>query len=216
MGLGCRVCLVRWFASNEPLALKHMPTENNKPAIPANVIEHEGFTLSVKSETTQGRKGATGKSYFTVDFNELLAVKQVMKRNAADTADESVKIEDYETSGANLLKWFRGWDSLMAFLEAEFDKAMVSLQVTTPANAKTPKTLSDAEKLAALREYVATIEKLSRQRSGAKSELNRLVKEQSELMKNFTADVAGNTVKLVALATAIANAQAKLDTEAAE
>lgn len=187
-----------------------MPDTTAKPTS-ANVLEHEGFKLAIKSEVTQGRKGATGKAFYTVDFNELLVTKDEVQ------ADKSTKrVEDFAATGANLLKWFRGFDSLLAFLAPEFDKAMVSLQVTTPANAKISKTLSDAEKLAALREYVATIDHVTRQRSGAKSELNRLIKEQSDLMKNFASDIAGNTVKLVALATSIAAAQVRLDSDNAE
>ena len=167
---------------------------------PVNVLEHEGFALPITTETTQGRKGNEGKTFYSVDFSELL-----------ETKDGSIgKIEDYAATGENLLKFFRGFDSIMAFIKADFDKAMVSLQVTTPANGKTPKTLSDAEKLAALRQYVSTIDTITRQRSGKASEVKRLVKEQSELMKNFD---ASKTAKLVELATAIAKLQAEIDSE---
>jgi hypothetical protein len=178
-----------------------MKTKNTSatPA-PANVLEHEGFSLPITTETTQGRKGAEGKTFYSIDFAELLETSEASGK----------KVEDYASTGENLLKFFRGFDSLCAFLSADFNKAMVSLQVTTPANGKTPKTLSDAEKLAALRQYVSTIDSITRQRSGKASEVKRLVKEQSELMKNFD---ASKTAKLVELATAIAKLQSEIDSE---
>ena len=164
-----------------------------------NTLEHEGFTLPIIQATTLGRKGEAGKAYYTLDFAELLATKTDASGN---------KIADDHQTGANLLRFFRGFDSLMSFVEPDFNKAMVSLQVTTPANSKTPKTLSDAEKLAALRAYVATIDEVTRQRSGKASELKRLVKAQAELMRNFTPD---KTPQLIALATQIAALQTEID-----
>ena len=181
--------------------MKTKNTSNTSNATqPANMLEHEGFTLPITTETTQGRKGNEGKTFYSIDFAELLETKDSNGKN----------VEDYASTGENLLKFFRGFDSIMAFIKADFDKAMVSLQVTTPANGKTPKALSDAEKLAALRQYVSTIDTITRQRSGKASEVKRLVKEQSELMKNFD---ASKTAKLVELATAIAKLQAEIDSE---
>jgi len=177
-----------------------MNTNTATATKPALTIEHEGFTLPIITETTIGRKGAAGKSYYTLDFSELLAT----------TTDGDKKVEDKATTGKNLLTFFRGFDSLMSFIAPDFNKAMVSLQVTTPANAKQPKVLTNDEKLAALRAYVSTIDEVTRQRNGKASELKRLNRELADLMKSFTPD---KTAQLVALSTRIAEAQTALDAD---
>jgi len=174
-------------------------------------VIHEGFTLPVTKETTLGRKGGAGKVFYTVDFGELLVTSEVVQ------ADKSVKkVEDYSATGKNLLTFFRGFDAFRAFFQADFDKAMVSLQVTSPATGKTPKVLTDAEKLTALRAYVSTIDEITRQRSGKASEAKRLTKEMTEYAANPAnmANPVEFATKLQAMAVKIAELNAQIDAEA--
>lgn len=180
-----------------------------------HIVEHEGFKLPIVKDTTVGRKGATGKTYYTVDFGELLATADVEVKDAAGKVTGTKKVEDRAKTGENILTWFRGFDSLMAFVSADFDKAMVSLQVTSPANAKTPKVLSDEEKLTALRGYIATIDEITRQRSGKASEVKRLTQEMTDYAKNPAnmTDMAAFGKHLQELATKIASLQVEIEAE---
>lgn len=180
-----------------------MSTENKT----GQTITHEGFTLPIVKESTIGRKGGAGKVYYTVDFAELLATSEV----------DGKKVENREATGKNILTFFRGFDSVMAFVTADFNKAMVSLQVTSPATGKTPKVLTDDEKLTALRNYVSTIDEITRQRSGKASEVKRLQREMTEYGSNpanFT-NPAEFAVKIQAMAMAIAKLGAEIEAEAA-
>ena len=144
-------------------------SQENTSVAKFGVIEVAGFRLPIISEITIGKKGAAGKQYFTIDFAELLVVNEV----------GGVKTTDEATSLANLGKVFKGFESLLAFVQPDFNKAQVSLQVTTPANAKTPKQLTQDEKIDALRDYVATIDEEKKRRSGAASAMKRLTAEMS-------------------------------------
>jgi len=165
-------------------------------------IKQNGVELPVITEQTIGRKGAAGKSYYSLDFAALI--------DYATSADGK-KTEDTAKTGANIAGFFKGFESAIAFIQSDFNKAMVSLQVNTPANSKTGKTLSDEEKFAAMLAYVETINEETRRRSGKASELKRMIKAQSDLMKNF--NPATDTAKLVELATAIAKMQSEIDAE---
>lgn len=166
-------------------------------------ITHEGLTLPVVWETTIGKAGKTGKRFATVDWEAVSVIVTDDKGNKT--------VDELATSGV-LGKAFRGTKSLLSYVQADFDKAQVSLQVTTPANAKTPKTLTDDEKLAALLAYVSTIDEETKRRSGVTSELKRATKAMATFMQNpanFTLPDFAD--KLKALAMTIADLQAKAD-----
>jgi hypothetical protein len=167
-------------------------------------ITQNGIELPIITETTLGRKGAAGKSFYTLDFAALINYTKDASGN---------KIEDTASTGDAIAKFFKGFESAFAFMQADFDRAMVSGQVTTPANSKTPKALSNDEKLAFLTSYVTTINELTRQRSGKASEIKRLTKE----MTTFAATPANFALpdfatRLQAMAIKIAQLQAEADT----
>ena len=109
-------------------------------------IEQAGFTVPIRKEVTQARSNSTPKVFYTLDFAVL-------------------------KTGDALASFCKGYDSLLAFFCADFDKAMVSLQVTTPANGKTSKVLSDSEKVQCLKDYVSTMDVITRRKTGLASQI---------------------------------------------
>lgn len=109
-------------------------------------IEQAGFMVPIRKEVTQARSGNTPKVFYTLDFAAL-------------------------KTGDALASFCKGFESLLSFFCADFDKAMVSLQVTTPANGKTSKVLSDSEKVQCLRDYVATMDVITRRKTGLASQI---------------------------------------------
>ena len=137
-------------------------------------ITQNGVELAVIEQTTIGRKGAAGSVFVTADFETAIAYKD----------DNGKRIADDAQTGINLAKFFKGIETAIAFIQSDFDRAMVAAQVRTPANSKTPKTLSLDEKRAVFAAYVATINEETRRRTGIKSEYKRLDKEMKDFMVN--------------------------------
>src|ERR1035441_9210221 len=102
-------------------------------------ITQHGFTVLIRKDTTQTRAGNAVKVFYTLDFASL-------------------------QTGDNLATFCKGFGPLLSFFEADFNKAMVSLQCTTPANGNPSKVLSDSDKMQALRDYVSTIDTITRRK----------------------------------------------------
>ena len=132
-------------------------------------VEQGGFKVPIRREITQARSGNTPKVYYTLDFTAL--------------------------NGDALEKFCKGYESLLAFFCADFDKAMVSLQVTTPANGKTPKVLTDEEKVQGLRDYVASIDTVSRRRTGLASQIRACDKAIADYVVACQANTANDPTK---------------------
>lgn len=170
-------------------------TKTQSPAVTSDIgtITSENVTLPIRREQTAKRGDKETKTYYTLAFEAC--------------------------SDANQLAVFcKGFKSLLSFFEADFNKAMVSLQVTTPANAKEAKTLTDVEKIAALRSYVSTIDEVTRRRTSLAGEIKRVEREQSKFIAANIANLAKPEIiaQIQAYAKQYAELIAKQEAEASE
>lgn len=144
-----------------------------------NTIEAE-----VKQETTAAREGKTQKSYYTVDIGTSIA------------GDVS-----------KLTGLFKTTETVVYFVQTALDKAMLSLQVTSPKE-----TLTDEKKLEKLLAYMASVDTDSREGNPIKAEMKSLERRQRDILGK-PAEMMANMKELVDISVKIAELNAKIAAE---